>query len=201
MSTFITFEANDGAGKTTQIRKLYDRLVSEGRDVILTREPGGSPGAEEIRALVLNGDADRWSATTELLLFMAARRDHVERVIQPALNRGTIVLCDRYVGSTLALQVAGGADRDRIIQAHNDFIGLWPDHTLYLTISHEEALRRAAARGEDESRMESKGSDYHRRVEAEFDRQAQEFGWLSVNGAGSMEAVHNAVYATLAPYL
>lgn len=201
MSKFITFEANDGAGKTTQIKRLFERLKAEGFDVVLTREPGGSPGAEEIRSLVLNGDPDRWSSTTELLLFMAARRDHVERVIQPALDRGAIVLCDRYVGSTLALQVAGGADRDKIIKAHNDFIGLWPDETLFLTISHEEALKRALARAGGEDRMEQKGDNYHAKVQAEFERQADEFNWISVDGGADMDTVHERVYTAITKVL
>ena len=97
---FITFEGIDGSGKSTQARLLADTLRAEGHAVVLTREPGGSPGAEEIRRLVLEGDPDRWSAQTEILLFTAARRDHLERTIEPALARGEIVISDRFADST-----------------------------------------------------------------------------------------------------
>ena len=101
---FISFEGIDGSGKSTQARLLAERLRAKGREVVLTREPGGSPGAEEIRALVLQGDPDRWSAETELLLFTAARRDHLERTIAPALARGATVICDRFADSTRVYQ-------------------------------------------------------------------------------------------------
>ena len=99
-SAFISFEGIDGSGKTTQLELLAEQLRTEGHQVLLTREPGGSPGAEEIRTLVLQGNPDRWSAETELLLFTAARRDHLERTILPALAAGKIVLCDRFADST-----------------------------------------------------------------------------------------------------
>ncbi|MCI5042431.1 MAG: dTMP kinase, partial [Donghicola eburneus] len=101
---FVTFEGIDGSGKSTQARLLAEALQAEGQEVILTREPGGSAGAEEIRALVLQGDKDRWSAETELLLFTAARRDHLERVINPATERGATVICDRFADSTRMYQ-------------------------------------------------------------------------------------------------
>ena len=105
---FITFEGGEGAGKSTQVRRLADRLAATGREVVATREPGGSPGAEAIRALLVTGEADRWSPITETLLMYAARRDHIERVIAPALARGAWVLCDRFADSTRAYQGAGG---------------------------------------------------------------------------------------------
>ena len=101
---FLTLEGIDGSGKTTQGRLLAERLRGQGREVVLTREPGGSPGAEEIRRLVLEGAADRWSAETEILLFTAARRDHVEKTIRPALDRGAVVICDRFADSTRIFQ-------------------------------------------------------------------------------------------------
>ena len=101
---FISFEGIDGSGKSTQARRLAEDLRAKGHDVVLTREPGGSPGAEEIRALVLQGDPDRWSAETELLLFTAARRDHLERTILPALTRGALVICDRFADRYLTSQ-------------------------------------------------------------------------------------------------
>ncbi|WP_372604245.1 dTMP kinase, partial [Actibacterium sp.] len=101
---FLTFEGVDGSGKSTQARALADYLRSMGREVVLTREPGGAPGAEDIRALVLQGDPDRWSAETELLLFTAARRDHLEKTIEPALAAGAVVICDRFADSTRVYQ-------------------------------------------------------------------------------------------------
>lgn len=101
---FVTFEGIDGSGKSTQARLLAEHLQGTGHEVILTREPGGSEGAEEIRKLVLEGDADRWSAETELLLFTAARRDHLERLIEPALAAGKVVICDRFADSTRMYQ-------------------------------------------------------------------------------------------------
>ena len=103
---FLTVEGVDGAGESTQARILADRLEADGREVVLTREPGGAPGAEEIRRLLLTGDPERWSPVTETLLFFAARRDHVERTIQPALDQGAVVICDRFTDSTRAYQAA-----------------------------------------------------------------------------------------------
>ena len=108
---FLSFEGIDGSGKSTQARMLADHLSNQGREVVLTREPGGSNGAEEIRRLVLEGDPDRWSATTELLLFTAARRDHLERLIRPAVARGAVVICDRFADSTRVYQGLTRGDR------------------------------------------------------------------------------------------
>jgi len=121
---FITFEGIDGSGKSTQARMLHAALVDAGHDAILTREPGGSPGAEEIRSLVLEGDPDRWSAETEILLFTAARRDHLERVINPALDAGQIVICDRFAASTRMYQGLIRADLRGIVDhLHSLLIG------------------------------------------------------------------------------
>lgn len=169
MSLFITFEGGDGSGKTTQIRALRDRLEAHGVDVLLTREPGGSTGAEEIRALILTGDFDRWSAMTELLLFNAARRDHIEKVILPALARGTIVLCDRFVDSTRAFQgVAGELSIDIVNQLHDMVIGKDPDFTLVFDMDPAKALARTLARSGDELRMESKGETYQDKLRAAY---------------------------------
>lgn len=157
MGFFITLEGIDGTGKSTQARLLADRLHAEGRDVVLTREPGGAPGAEEIRALLLSGDPARWSPETEILLFTAARRDHVERTLRPALDQGAIVICDRYVDSTRAYQGSAGL-RELVDRLHETTIGLDPDLTLILDLDADIAASRAEARatpGED--RFERKG--------------------------------------------
>lgn len=157
MGFFITLEGIDGTGKSTQGRLLAERLRAEGREIVLTREPGGAPGAEEIRGLLLSGDPARWSPETEILLFTAARRDHVERTLRPALERGAIVICDRYVDSTRAYQGSAGL-RALVDRLHELTIGLDPDLTLILDMDADDAARRAEARatpGED--RFERKG--------------------------------------------
>ena len=145
---FITFEGIDGSGKSTQARLLADMLRKAGHEVVLTREPGGSPGAEEIRRLVLEGDPDRWSAETEILLFTAARRDHLERVIDPALAAGRIVISDRFFDSTRVYQgTAEGMDENllqRLEQITCD--DTWPDLTVILDIDPREGMKRAAER-------------------------------------------------------
>lgn len=142
---FVTLEGVDGSGKSTQARALAGKLRATGRQVVETREPGGAPGAEAIRALLVTGDPGRWSAEAEALLFTAARRDHVERVIAPALAQGAVVLCDRYVDSTRAYQ--GGAEGRALVDAlHALAIGLDPDLTLILTLDAESAWRRLSGR-------------------------------------------------------
>lgn len=167
--TFISFEGGEGAGKSTQIRRLAERLKADGADVVLTREPGGSPGAEQIRDLILNGDIDRWSPVTETLLMYASRRDHIERVIRPALDRGAIVLCDRFADSTRAYQGAGGEAPIGLIKALEEHVlgGTVPDLTLIFDIPAETGLERALARG-GEARFESKGLEFHKRLGEAF---------------------------------
>jgi dTMP kinase len=167
---FISFEGGEGVGKSTQVRRLAARLQAAGREVVTTREPGGSPGAEAIRNLVLNGSADRWSPVTETLLMYASRRDHIERTLRPALERGAVVLCDRYADSTRAYQgAAGGADPE-LIQALETFIleDVRPDRTLIFDLDPELGLARALGRPDAEARFESKGLDFHRRLRAGF---------------------------------
>ena len=155
---FITFEGIDGSGKSTQTRLLADRLRADGGDPLLTREPGGSAGAEEIRALVLTGDPDRWSAETELLLFNAARRDHLEKTIQPALDAGRTVICDRFADSTRVYQGATRGDlRATVDKLHALMIGREPDLTFIIDMDPEEALKRGLARKSGEDRFEDFG--------------------------------------------
>lgn len=189
---FITFEGCDGSGKSTQARRLAEHLRDLGHEVVLTREPGGSAGAEEIRALILNGDADRWSAETELLLFNAARRDHVERVIQPAIDRGAIVICDRYADSTRVYQGAARADlRPLVDELHALMIGLEPDLTVLIDIDPEESLRRALGRVGAEERFESMGTEFQRATHAGFSRLVEEFPdrVVRVDGHGAPDDV------------
>jgi dTMP kinase len=196
---FITFEGGEGAGKSTQIRRLGARLEAAGVEVVVTREPGGSPGAETIRELLVNGDADRWSPTTEALLMYAARRDHLERTIRPALARGAVVLCDRFADSTRAYQGAGGKLSLEAIAALEGFAleaGDWPDLTLILDLPVAEGLKRAASRGGGEARFESKGLAFHERLRAGYlaiaEREPQRCA--VVDATGDMDAVAQAVW-------
>ncbi len=155
---FISFEGIDGSGKSTQARLLAERLRATGHDVVLTREPGGSPGAEEIRNLVLNGPADRWSAETEVLLFTAARRDHLERVIRPALARDAVVISDRFADSTRVYQgMARGALRGLVDALHGLVIGTEPDLTFVIDIAPEDGLARARSRAAAAARTTGAG--------------------------------------------
>ena len=166
---FISFEGIDGSGKSTQIKLLADHLHSQGRKVIVTREPGGSTGAEEIRALVLQGEIDRWSAETELLLFTAARRDHLERTIRPALAAGEIVLCDRFADSTRMYQGLSRGDlRQTVDQLHSLMIGTEPDLTVLLDINPALGLTRAKSRHGTEERFEDFGESLQARMRQGF---------------------------------
>ncbi|MEY1554936.1 dTMP kinase [Yoonia sp. R2331] len=158
---FITFEGIDGSGKSTQARALAELLRAQGADVVLTREPGGSPGAEEIRQLLLTGDPDRWTAETELLLFTAARRDHLEKTIQPALDAGKTVICDRFADSTRVYQGATRGDlRGTVDQLHSLMIGREPDRTFIIDMDPATALNRGLARQSGEDRFEDMGLSF-----------------------------------------
>ncbi|NNK68299.1 MAG: dTMP kinase [Rhodobacteraceae bacterium] len=158
---FISFEGIDGSGKSTQARLLAEQLRAEGHEVVLTREPGGSPGAEEIRALVLQGDPDRWSAKTEILLFTAARRDHLEKTIGPALAAGRIVICDRFADSTRVYQGAARGDlRAKVDDLHDVMIGREPDLTFLIDMDPAQSLSRGLARNSGEDRFEDFGSEF-----------------------------------------
>ena len=144
---FVSFEGIDGSGKSTQARRLAERLRETDREVVLTREPGGSPGGEEIRRLVLTGDRGRWSPETEILLFTASRRDHLEKTIRPALARGAIVVTDRFADSTRLYQGATRGDlRGVVDKLHDLVIGMEPDLTVVIDMPPETALGRSLRR-------------------------------------------------------
>lgn len=173
---FITFEGIDGSGKSTQARLLAETLRAGGHDTILTREPGGSPGAEEIRRLVLEGAPDRWSAETEILLFTAARRDHLERTIEPALAAGKVVISDRFADSTRVYQGLSRGDlRATVDQLHKMMIGREPDLTFLIDMDPAQGLARARGRQGHEERFEDMGLDLQRRMRAGFLALAAEF--------------------------
>ena len=166
---FITFEGIDGSGKSTQARLLSIFLKAKGLNVVLTREPGGSPGAEEIRRLLVEGSPDRWSAETEILLFTAARRDHLEKTIGPALERGDTVISDRFADSTRVYQgAARGNMRELVDLLHNAVIGREADLTFVIDMDPSEALRRGLARKSGEDRFEEMGENFQERLRAGF---------------------------------
>jgi dTMP kinase len=166
---FISFEGIDGSGKSTQARRLADWLRIRGRDPVLTREPGGAPGAEEIRRLLVEGPPERWSPETEILLFTAARRDHLERTIRPALEAGRDVVTDRFADSTRVYQGATRGDlRALVDRIHDDAIAVEPDLTLVLDMDPEVALGRGLARKSGEDRFEEFGLSFQQKLRAGF---------------------------------
>ena len=166
---FISFEGIDGSGKSTQARRLAEALNLAGHEAVLTREPGGSAGAEEIRSLLLTGDPGRWSAETELLLFTAARRDHLERTIRPALAEGRTVITDRFADSTRVYQGATRGDlRETVDRLHALMIGTEPDLTFLIDMPPETALSRGLARGSGEDRFEEMGLGFQQTLRAGF---------------------------------
>ncbi|MBC05607.1 dTMP kinase [Thalassospira sp.] len=202
---FISFEGGEGSGKSTQIRRLEKWFRDQGKDVVVTREPGGSPGAEEIRNLLLTGDPGRWDAVTEALLMFASRRDHVERTIRPALDCGKVVLCDRFADSSVAYQGYGhglGADYIRNLWklAIGDFK---PDLTLIFDLPIELGLERAGARFANvsaaEDRFERMGLEFHQRLRDGFREIASnETERCSViDASGDVEAVSERVIAAV----
>ena len=166
---FISFEGIDGSGKSTQIQRLANFLRSLSFDIVVTREPGGSVGGEEIRKLLLQGDVDRWSAETEILLFTAARRDHLERIILPAMKNGQIVICDRFTDSTRMYQGMRGPKLKKLVDMlDKEVIGHDPDLTILIDIDPEIGLRRAKSRKTVEERFEDFGLELQKKMRKGF---------------------------------
>ena len=195
---FITFEGIDGSGKSTQVKHLAQRLSSAGRDVVVTREPGGSKGAEEIRSLVLEGSPERWSAETEILLFTAARRDHMEKLILPALAAGKVVICDRFADSTRMYQGLSRGNLRKTTDSLTDLmITRQPDLTILIDIDPAIGLLRAKARNTKEERFEDFGIMLQQQIRDGFLKLAQEFShrFRTVNGDQTVESLSKDIYA------
>ena len=203
---FLSVEGGEGAGKSTQVRRLADALRNRGLDVVVTREPGGSEGAEAIRDLLMQGEVKRWSAHTEALLFAAARADHVEKVIQPALGIGTWVVSDRFVDSSRAYQgVAGGIDDAAVLALHGfGSRGLLPDRTLVLEVPPEIGADRAAARdGAAADRFAARERAFHDDVAAAFRRfaAAEPDRVRLIDASGDVDTVSANMLAAIADLL
>ena len=203
---FIAFEGGEGAGKSTQARLLADALTARGIACVVTREPGGTPGAEAIRGLLLGTSGEGWHPRAEALLFAAARSDHVERLIEPALAAGKWVICDRFVDSSRAYQGAAGGLGDAEVMALHQVgsHGLLPDLTLLVEVSPGTAAARAAARdGDAPDRIGGRDAAYHARVAQAFAglANADPARFSRIDGDDTANIVHQHVLAALAPLL
>lgn len=203
---FIALEGGEGAGKSTQARLLAAALVARGLDAVMTREPGGTPGAETIRGLLLGTGGEGWGPRAEALLFAAARADHVERLIRPAIAAGQWVVCDRFVDSSRAYQGgASGIGDAAILELHRiGSEGLLPDLTLLLEVPPALATERLSARdGEDADRIGGRGDAYHARVAAAFSRFADEEPrrFARIDAGSGAEEVHDRIMAAIEPLL
>lgn len=202
---FIAFEGGEGAGKSTQARLLADALRARGIAVVITREPGGTPGAEAIRALLLDPPGDSWPAEAEALLFAAARADHVAHLIRPALARGAWVICDRFVDSSRAYQGSAGGLGDEAITTLHAFgsAGLRPDRVILLEGDEAALAGRLAARGERADAIEGRPAEYHRAVAAAFRAlaKANPQGFAVIDAIGAPDAVHQRILLAIGDLL
>ena len=206
---FITFEGGEGAGKTTQIVRLAERLEACGVATVRTREPGGAPGADSIRSLLVSGATDKWDPVSEVLLLYAARREHLNHTIRPALDRGAWVLCDRFADSTMAYQGYGhGVARDFIRTVHETVVGdAGPDLTMILDIPVDVGIARATARNTDtrsgEDRFEDMGAAFQERLAEGFRRLAEDAPdrCRLIDGAGAPDQVAARIWAAVEPLL
>ncbi len=202
---FIAFEGGEGAGKSTQARMLADALAARGTNVVVTREPGGTAGAEAIRALLLDPPGAGWPPQAEALLFAAARSDHVARLIRPALGRGDWVICDRFVDSSRAYQGGAGGLGDAAITALHAFgsNGLRPDRVILLEANEAALGQRLAARGTAADAIEGRPAEYHRAVAAAFSglADAEPQGFARIDAIGAPQDVHARVLMALGDLL
>ncbi len=194
---FITFEGGEGAGKTTQAERLAKALNNAGIETLLTREPGGTFGAEAIRDLVLSGTSERWSGLTELLLMYAARLDHVEKLIEPALDRGVWVISDRFTDSSMAYQgYARGLGKDRVEAVHKAVLDDFePDITILFDMDPVMAMKRVETRGEEISRFDAESIEFHKVLRDAFHHIAEKNSdrFRTINADASRDAVHTQI--------
>lgn len=201
---FITFEGGEGTGKSTQTALLADRLRQAGNRVVETREPGGSPDADAIRQLLVSGETSRWSSTAEILLNYAARESHLRQTIIPAVEKGAIVICDRFADSTRAYQgYAGNGDGELIEQLDHKIVGCnQPDLTLVFDLDPRIGLERASLRGGDD-RFERKGLEFHNRLRNGYLDIARKFSSRCslIDASGSIDQIASSVWQSIAPHL
>ena len=204
---FVTFEGVEGSGKSTQIQRLADRIRSEmpERELVISREPGGTESAEAIRQLLVTGRADKWRPATEAMLMSASRHEHVAHVLKPAITGGAIVLCDRFYDSTRVYQGIVGGVPEADIEALNGLAcgDLVPHLTILLDMDVDEGLRRAGGRETAETRFESKGIDFHRKVRDGFLTIARRHGdrFVVINGDQAPDAVTDDISKAVLPRL
>lgn len=198
---FITFEGGEGAGKTTQAELLSKSLNNAGIETLLTREPGGTFGAEAIRDLVLSGTADRWSGLTELLLMYAARLDHLEKLIKPALERGVWVISDRFADSSMAYQgYARGLGKERVDAVHKAVLDdFGPDMTILFDLDPVMAMKRVETRGEEISRFDAESMDFHNTLRSAFREIASDNAerFVTIDADNPIKAVNTQILAAI----
>ena len=200
---FITLEGIDGSGKTTQGILLKNKLEEFGKDVIFTREPGGVKGAEEIRNLLVQGEKDRWSNITEILLFFASRRHHLEKVLLPAINKGKVVICDRFTDSTIIYQGRENIHLIKmIIELNKSVIGIVPDLTLIIDIDPIKSLNRGLSRKSDEMRFERFGLEFQTTARNGYISLAKtEKRYQLIDGNNSKDKVHQMIWNKVSEFL
>ena len=200
---FITLEGIDGSGKTTQGIFLKNKLEELGQDVLFTREPGGAKGAEEIRNLLVQGEKDRWSNITEILLFFASRRHHLEKVLLPAINKGKVVICDRFTDSTIIYQGRENIHlKKMIIELNKSVIGIVPDLTLIIDIDPTKSLSRGLSRKSNEMRFETFGLEFQTNARNGYISLAKtEKRYQLIDGNNSKDKVHQMIWNKVSEFL
>lgn len=200
---FITLEGIDGSGKTTQGIILKNKLEEFGKDVLFTREPGGVSGAEEIRNLLVKGEKDRWSNITEILLFFASRRHHLEKVLLPAINKGKIVICDRFTDSTIVYQGRENINLKKlIIELNKSVIEIIPDLTLIIDIDPTKSLNRGLSRKSEEMRFETFGLEFQTTARNGYISLAKtEKRYQLIDGNNSKDKVHQMIWNKVSKFL